>query len=287
MDWRTHAQGTDMKTHTDKVPALEVDAVSFRYGAIPVLSNVSFSVHPGEFVGIIGPNGSGKSTLLRLLSGAIHPQVGVVRLDGRPLRELSRREAARQIAVVPQETTFTFAFTALEVVLMGRSPHLGRFSLEGPEDVEVARQSMEATDTWQLRSRSMDEVSGGEKQRIVIARALAQQPAILLLDEPTTALDVRHQVDIYRLLQKLHDEAGHTIMLVSHDLNLSARACERLILLDDGKIRSDGLPEAVVEPKTLSDVYETDLQVHTDPLTGAPVVISPLDWTVRRRSDVR
>jgi iron complex transport system ATP-binding protein len=191
---------------------------------------------------------------------------------------------ARQIAVVPQETTFTFAFTGLEVVLMGRSPHLGRFSLEGPDDVEIARQSMEATDSWHLRSRRMDEVSGGEKQRIVVARALAQQPAILLLDEPTTSLDIRHQADIYRLLRKFHDEGGLTIMLVSHDLNLSARACERLILLDEGNIRSDGPPEAVIEARTLSEVYDTELRVHTDPLTGAPVVITPLDGTIRPRT---
>lgn len=268
-----------MSTYPKEVPALEAERVTFRYGANLVLSNVSFSVHPGEFVGIIGPNGSGKSTLLRLLSGTLHPASGLIRLGRRPLRDISRRDVARQIAVVPQETTFTFAFTALEVVLMGRSPHLGRFSLEGPEDVEIARQSMEATDTWHLRARRMDEVSSGEKQRIVVARALAQEAAILLLDEPTTALDIRHQADIYRLLRRLHDEGGLTIMLVSHDLNLSARACERLVLLDDGTLRSDGPPEKVIEAKTLSQVYQTDLQVHTDPLTGAPVVITPLDRT--------
>ncbi len=276
-----------MSAYPGRVPALEVERVSFAYGRMPVLANVSFSVHPGEFVGIIGPNGSGKSTLLRLLSGTLRPQGGVVRLDGRPLHLLSRREVARQIAVVPQETTFTFAFTGLEVVLMGRSPHLGRFTLEGPDDVEIARQSMEATDSWHLRSRQMDEVSGGEKQRIVVARALAQQPAILLLDEPTTALDIRHQADIYRLLRKFHDEGGLTIMLVSHDLNLSARACERLILLDEGNIRSDGPPEMVIEAGTLSEVYDTELRVHTDPLTGAPVVITPLDGTIRPRTHPR
>jgi len=276
-----------MSTFPEKVPALEVMDVSFGYGPTKVLSHLSFSVHPGEFVGIIGPNGSGKSTLLRLIAGIHRPAPGVIRLDGRRLADLPRREVARQIAVVPQETTFTFAFTALEVVLMGRSPHLGRFSLEGPEDVEIARQSMEATDSWHLRERRMDAVSGGEKQRIVISRALAQQPAVLLLDEPTSSLDIRHRVDIYRLLQRLHDDAGLTIMLVSHDLNLAARACERLILLHEGRIRSDGTPEEVMCAELLSEVYGTDLQVHTDPITGAPIVITPIERTPRPRRQAR
>jgi iron complex transport system ATP-binding protein len=257
--------------------------VSFSYSDTPVLFSISFAFLQGEFVGIIGPNGSGKSTLLRLIAGITHPTSGTIRLNGTSLGELSRREIARRVAVVPQETTFVFPFSVLEVVLMGRSPHLGRFGLESAADLDIARSAMEATDTWFLRDRTMEEVSGGEKQRIIVARALAQQPAILLLDEPTNALDIRHQVDIYQLLQRLHDESGLTIVLVSHDLNLSARACERLILLHNGRVCRDGNPEEVMESSLLSEVYGTDLDVHTDPTTSAPIITTPIDRVVKRR----
>jgi iron complex transport system ATP-binding protein len=265
------------------LPALSVENASFSYSDTPVLFSISFAFLQGEFVGIIGPNGSGKSTLLRLIAGITHPTSGTIRLNGTSLGELSRREIARRVAVVPQETTFVFPFSVLEVVLMGRSPHLGRFGLESAADLDIARSAMEATDTWFLRDRTMEEVSGGEKQRIIVARALAQQPAILLLDEPTNALDIRHQVDIYQLLQRLHDESGLTIVLVSHDLNLSARACERLILLHNGRVCRDGNPEEVMESSLLSEVYGTDLDVHTDPTTSAPIITTPIDRVVKRR----
>jgi iron complex transport system ATP-binding protein len=258
------------------VPALDAESISFGYRSDLVLRDVSCSIHPGEFVGVIGPNGSGKSTLLRILSGVMSPNSGTVRLDGIPIREIPRRDVAKSIAVVPQETTFTFAFSALEVVLMGRSPHLGRFTLEGVSDLDMAREVMESTDTWHLRDRKMDELSGGEKQRVVISRALAQEPSILLLDEPTTALDIRHQVDIYRLLNRLHAEAGHTVMLVLHDLNLAAKVCDRLILLHEGQVQMDGTPNQVIRSELLSDVYETDLRVEIDSHSGTPVVIVPI-----------
>jgi len=264
--------------------AIALEGVSFSYGENEVLSAVTFALGSGEFVGIIGPNGSGKSTLLRIMAGILRPSSGVVTMAGRPMQNLSRREIARSVAVVPQETTFVFPFTALEVVLMGRSPHLGRFGIEGEDDLEVARQAMEATDTWFLRDRTMEEVSGGEKQRVIVARALAQKPEILLLDEPTNALDIRHQVDIYQLLQRLHDESGLTIVLISHDLNLSARACERLILLHRGRIQCDGGPDEVITSALLSEVYETELEVHTDPATGAPIITTPIDRVVRKKS---
>jgi iron complex transport system ATP-binding protein len=258
------------------VPSLDIENLTFGYNGVPVISNVTFGIHPGEFVGIIGPNGSGKSTLLRLLAGIARPDSGYVRLDGRPINEIPRRHVARKIAVVPQETTFTFAFTALETVLMGRSPHLGRFALEGQKDIEIARAAMDATDTWDLCNRRMDTLSGGEKQRVVISRALAQEPSVLLLDEPTAALDIRHQVDIYRLLGRLHDSAGLTIAMVLHDLNLAARICHRLILLHRGEIRSDGPPSEVMHARLLSEVYETDLRVEIDSHSGSPVVVVPL-----------
>lgn len=259
-----------------RVPELDVDDVTFGYDEAVVLSNVSLDIHPGEFVGVIGPNGSGKSTLLRLMAGVRRPGSGAVLLNGTPIHDMPRRDVAQRIAVVPQETTFTFSFTALEVVLMGRSPYLGRFALERATDIDIARASMDATDTWHLRDRHMDTLSGGEKQRVVISRALAQEPAILLLDEPTTALDIRHQVDIYRLLNRLHTEAGHTIVVVLHDLNLAAKVCHRLVLLDRGKVRRDGPPSEVVRADLLSAVYGTELHVESDPRSGRPTVSVPL-----------
>ena len=193
----------------DSAPAaLEARDVAFGYGHAEVLSDVSFRVERGEFLGIIGPNGSGKSTLLSLLAGTTQPRRGEILLDGCPLADITRRDVARQVAVVPQETTSTFGFTALQVVIMGRSPHLSRLSLEGRKDMEIARAAMEATDTWELRDRRLTEISGGEKQRVIIARALAQEAGVLLLDEPTSALDIRHQVGIYKLLRRLRRDGG-------------------------------------------------------------------------------
>ena len=258
------------------VPSLDARTISFQYDEATVLDELSLRTDPGEFVGIIGPNGSGKSTLLRLLAGVIRPSSGDVFLGDRNMAGMSRREVARIVAVVPQETSVSFGFTGLELVLMGRSPHVGRFSLESAEDVGIARRVMDATDTWQFRDRRVDAVSGGEKQRLVIARALAQEPSILLLDEPTSALDIRHQVNIYALLQRFHAREGLSVILVSHDLNLAARACTRLVLLKEGRIVRDGTPREVLKADTLSETYGTELRVREDPDTGSPMVVTPL-----------
>ena len=269
-----------MSTPDTSPSAFDVRNLTFGYGDTDILSDVGFSVKSGDFLGIIGPNGSGKSTLLNLLSGTLKPRSGEIQLNGHSLGSISRKEIARSVAVVPQETTATFGFTAAQVVLMGRSPHLGRLSLEGKGDVDIARDAMTATDTWPLRDRRLNEISGGEKQRVVIARALAQEARTLLLDEPTSALDIRHQVGIYNLLRRLHAQGGRTIVLVSHDLNLSARACTRLMLLDKGRIVCYGPPEAVLREDILSRVYGTELHVRKDHHTGAPTVITPLEEMV-------
>ena len=245
----------------------------YRESGEPTLKDVSFSIAKGEFVGIIGPNGSGKTTFLRVLSGVLRPQEGKVRVCGRDVRSIGRRELAKLLAVVPQETFIVFPFTALEVVLMGRSPHLGRWSLESPEDLSIARECMELTDTEKLADRLITELSGGEKQRVIIARALAQQPEILLLDEPTAFLDIGHQVEIYTLLEKLNRDQELTIILVSQDLNLASQHCRKLALFRDGQIIATGKPEEVLTEKMISEAYNTKVFVGLNELTRAPYVI--------------
>ena len=221
---------------------LWADNVSFRYaaGAPLVVDGVTVRLADGALAGILGPNGSGKTTLLRLLSGTRRPTSGRVLLGDRPLDQLSRREAARQIAVVPQETELAFEYRAIEIVLMGRHPHLGVFTVEGPDDVRIAEDALAATGTSHLADRMFHELSGGEKQRVVIAAALAQSANLLLLDEPTASLDLGYQLEISSLLQRLNQDHGVTMAISTHDLNLAASICRELILMRDGRVLAAG-----------------------------------------------
>ncbi len=233
-----------------------------------ILREVSFSLKKGEFLGIVGPNGSGKTTLLRTISGVITSDKGTIYLRGKDLQKMSRREIARRIAVVPQNTFINFPFTALEVVLMARNPYLGRFEREDKEGGEKARESMELTSTWSFRNRQVTELSGGELQRIVIARALAQQPKLLLLDEPTAHLDINHEFEILSLLTQLNEESQLTLILVTHNLNLAARYCRRLILLKNGSILAQGETEEVLTSENIRRLYHINALVKKHPLTG-------------------
>ena len=224
-------------------------------------------------VALIGPNGSGKTTLLKLLSGALRPTAGEVRLEGRPLADLSARGRARRVAVVPQDTSMTFDFTVIETVLMGRTAYLGLFGVEGPEDLAATHEAMRRTGTLPFSARLLSHLSGGERQLVVIARALAQRPRLLLLDEPTAYLDIRHRLEIYGLLSRLNREEGLTIVTTSHDINLAARFCGRIILIKDGRVRADGAPAEVFRPEILSEVYETKLHVLADAATGIPFAV--------------
>jgi iron complex transport system ATP-binding protein len=239
------------------------------------------SLAAGEMLGVIGPNGSGKSTLLRLLSGVLQPSSGDVRVYGRPLAAYARREIGRAIAVVPQETMIEFPFSVTEVVLMGRSPHLGGFAFEGDRDMQVARDAMQRTGVLDLASRSIHELSGGERQRVVLARALAQEAGILLLDEPAAFLDIRHEVEIYDLLRDLQRE-GRSVLTVLHDLNLAALYCDRVALLKAGRLVRVGTPAEVITYRTLTEVYETEVYVDTNDITGA-VNVLPLSRAYRER----
>ncbi len=260
---------------------IELSNVTFGYGRKAVLEGITFSVRRGEFVGVIGPNGSGKSTLLRLMSGVVRPWRGRIAIDGRAVEDYRRRELSRLIAVVPQETTISFPFSVMEMVLLGRTPHLGGFGFEGDPDLHAARRAMERTQTADLAGRAITELSGGERQRVILARALAQEAAFLLLDEPTAFLDIRHEVEIYDLLRDLQQE-GMTIVSVLHDLNLAALYCEQVILLHEGRVARRGRPEDVMTYSTLTEVYGTEIYVATNDITGTLNVL-PLDRRHRER----
>ncbi len=248
--------------------AVDAQAVSFRVEAKALLERVDLRAERGQFVGLIGPNGAGKSTLLRALSGALRGHEGAVWLEGSDLRATPAREVAAMLALVPQIAPYTQGFTAFELVLMGRYPHLGRFQLEGAADDRIAEAAMRLTETDAFAARTLDTLSGGERQRVFLARAIAQQPRILLLDEPTSNLDILHQLTILGLVRRLVDE-GLTAIAAIHDLNLAARYCDRLSLLSKGRVAVEGRPEEVLEPKTIESVFGVRSAVYRDPATGA------------------
>jgi iron complex transport system ATP-binding protein len=244
---------------------LTADVVSFAYGSTPVLSGVSFTATHAGIVGILGPNGSGKTTLLRLITGAIRPQGGHITIDGADIGTLPRRALARRMAVVAQETHSAFDYTAMEVVLMGRYAHLGAFELEGPDDLAAATSAMQASGTAHLGHRLFPTLSGGEKQRVVIASALAQLDTggmnasgakpILLLDEPTASLDLRYQIELVSLLTRLNADREVTIVLTTHDLRFAAAVCRHVILLGAGRVLGQGAPQTVLTDQAIRALY--------------------------------
>ncbi len=260
---------------SETVPILEVCDLTAAYGPVVALRAVSLRIGAGDMVAIVGPNGSGKSTLLRVFSGILSPAVGHACLAGRDVRDYDHRELARRVAVVPQETAVDFPFSVTEVVLMGRAPHLGRFGFPGPRDLGLAREAMERTGIGHLSRRAVQALSGGERQRAIIARALAQQPDVLLLDEPTSHLDIRHQVEIYDLMTELNAERGLTIVSVLHDLNLAAMYFRTVAMLAEGRVHSVGTPAEVLTYTAVKAVYGTEVYVTRNDVTGA-VNILPL-----------
>ncbi|MEM0448535.1 MAG: heme ABC transporter ATP-binding protein [Methanomassiliicoccales archaeon] len=234
------------------VARLRVQGIEFSYDSSPVLKDIEFEANEGEMVAVLGPNGSGKTTLLRCMNRALSPSKGTVLVEGRDLGALSRREIAREMAVVPQNCVITFPFTALEVVMMGRNPSMDRLARETREDIEIIREAMEATNVTSLANRTMNQLSGGERQRVIIARALAQKPKIMLLDEPTLHLDINHQMEIMELVRDLARKEKLTVIMVSHDLNLAARYCDKAILLESGRILAAGsIPEVLTQENVL------------------------------------
>jgi iron complex transport system ATP-binding protein len=252
--------------------AVELEGVRYTYPSGFSLSGIDLRVARGEMVAVVGPNGSGKSTLLKVMLGLLRPQAGELRVEGRAIGAMTRRDVARVIAMVPQEVSLSSALTAAEVVLLGRTAFLRRFGGPGPEDRESVRAAMTATDVLSLADRLFTELSGGERQRVVLAMALAQEPRLLLLDEPTRYLDPGHQLRILALLRRLNRERALTVISAMHDLNLCSLHFDRLILLCSGKIAADGAPESVIREDLLEWVFGVRALIQRHPTHAVPLV---------------
>ncbi|MDP2646064.1 MAG: ABC transporter ATP-binding protein [Desulfobacterales bacterium] len=253
--------------------AIDARDLTYAYGKEAVLKGVSFSVQNGDFFIIIGPNGSGKTTLMKVLAGIVNPVKGRLALLERPALSYTRKTLAKTIAFVPQAVPLDFPFTVAQIVLMGRAPHLGILGLEQKKDFDIARQAMAFTGVQHLADRRLDHLSGGERQCVFIARAICQQPQILLLDEPTASLDFAHQVRIMDLMEQLREENGVTLVMVSHDVNLAAMYGTRLLLLDRGRVAQLGPPAEVLRSQTLEPAYGCALWVDESPLGKFPRVM--------------
>ncbi|AZH25281.1 ATP-binding cassette domain-containing protein [Haloplanus aerogenes] len=257
-------------------PAIEVDGISVTLGGTAVLDAVSTTVDEGRLVGLVGPNGAGKTTLLRTINGVLTPNRGSVRVDGQDVAELDSRAASRLVATVPQSTASTFEFPVRRIVEMGRTPHISRFGTRTAADRDAVDEAMDRAAVDHLADRPVTEVSGGERQRVFLARALAQDTPVLLLDEPTSDLDVNHQVRTLDLVADLVDE-GRTVVAAIHDLDLAARYCDELRLLHDGRIRAAGPPESVLTDETVAAAFGARATVTTHPVTGTASVTAFAD----------
>lgn len=250
--------------------AIAVKNLRHAYGNLEIIKNISFSVKQGQFFIIIGPNGSGKTTLMKAISGIINCEAEVLDIEGAGIHTYSRKSLARTLAMVPQMASADFPFSVQETVLMGRSPHLGLLALEQRKDMDIARQAMEFTGILHLAHRKLNQLSGGEHQRVLIARALCQAPQIILLDEPTAALDLAHQVRIMDLMNRLTTKKGLTVVMISHDVNLAAMYGNELLLLKNGEIVCQGPPAEVLNYQTLEAAYGCTLLVDQSPLGKFP-----------------
>lgn len=254
-------------------PSLHTRALSLSYGSRQVISHLDIDIHPGQVTAIIGPNGCGKSTLLRALARLLTPSTGAVLLDAHPINHFSGRELARTLGILPQSPTAPDGITVADLVGRGRTPHQGLFGRWSPEDYTAVAHALQATGITELADRDIDELSGGQRQRVWIAMVLAQDTDILLLDEPTTYLDLANQLDILDLLHDINAQRGTTIVMVLHDLNLAARYCDRLIALRGGEVCASGTAEQVVTPATVREVFALESHVMPDPVSGRPMIM--------------
>lgn len=261
---------------------IEAQRVSKAYGGAKVLEEIGFEVREGETFGIIGPNGSGKSTLLKLLSGVEKPEDGEIRFAGRPLGDYARKELARRMAVLEQEPLPPVGFTVREVVEMGRYPHQSWFGDEPEEADRLIDGIMERLDLAELAERSLEHLSGGEKQRVALAKVMAQEPELLMLDEPTTYLDIGRQIQLLDRIREWQRNAKLTVVAVLHDLNLAALYCDRLLLLHRGRIAGIGTPEEILTPERLAGVYGIEPIIVRHPAGGQPqLMLQPGSWLER------
>ncbi|MBL7132056.1 MAG: ABC transporter ATP-binding protein [Candidatus Omnitrophica bacterium] len=248
---------------------LKVRDISFYYDSFKAVDRVSFEVKSGLILGIVGPNGSGKTTLLRCINKALKPKTGTVFLDDINLVLIKQKEVAQKIGVVPQNSINRFPFTVFDIVLMGRFPHLGRFEKETEKDFDMVQRCLKLTGVERLASRLITEISGGEHQKVIIAKALAQEPKVLLLDEPTLHLDINYQIELLDLLKILVRDENLIVVMVSHDLNLAARYCDRILILKEGKIFQVGLPEEVLTRQCIKEVYGVETEIIRSPTAGS------------------
>jgi iron complex transport system ATP-binding protein len=251
---------------------VDVHHLYHSYDDLSVLNGLTFSINQGEFFIVIGPNGSGKTTLVKVIAGLLKLQRGDIQIMGEDIRSYSRKEMARRVAYVPQLVNIDFPFTVADVVLLGRSPHLGIFGLESKEDIELARKAMLFTEVAHLADRRMDQISGGERQRALIARAICQEPEIIVLDEPTASLDIAHQLRIMDLMEKMKKEKKTTVIMVSHDINLAAMYADTLMLIHRGEAVKCSKPLEVLTYQSLESVYGCALLVDENPLGRQPRV---------------
>lgn len=247
---------------------IKADEIACYYGSNKVLDRIDLTTEEGELLGIVGPNGSGKTSLIKCMSGILKPKAGSVLIDEKNIFTCKAREIAKQAAVVPQDSNIAFSFTALETVLMGRTPHLGRFESESTGDMDIALWAMEMTHMRHLADRPVNELSGGERQRVIISRALAQQSKVMFLDEPTANLDINHKIEILDLLKRLCQREGFIVIVAIHDLNMAAQYCDSLVMLDNGRIADMGTPEKVLTSDNIENVFNIKVMVKRHPATG-------------------
>ncbi|WP_266076387.1 heme ABC transporter ATP-binding protein [Haladaptatus caseinilyticus] len=262
---------------------IRIDDVSVTLGESLVLDGVNARVSDGTFVGLVGPNGAGKTTLLRVMNGVLSPDTGRVQVDGDTMANLSSKAASRRVATVPQDTTLSFGFDVHDVVAMGRTPYRSRFGNgDGEDERKLVERAMERTDVADFADRPITAVSGGERQRILLARALTQDTPVLLLDEPTASLDINHQVRTFELVRELVTD-GKTVVAAIHDLNLAAHYCDELLLLDSGSVLSSGSPANVLAEETLREAFDARAVVSSHPVTGSTYVTALPERTVGER----
>ncbi len=252
---------------------IEARNLTFAYAEEPVIKNISLDFQTGEFIGVIGPNGSGKSTLLKLIGGILPSPSDTVFFKNRELRQYKKKELAIAIAWIPQEKQMAFSFKVIDIVLMGRHPYLSPLSFEGEDDYRIAQDAMQQTQVAEFAGRSFNEISGGEKQRVMIASAISQKPEVMLLDEPTSALDIKYQMEILNILKRLNEQEGKSLILAMHDLHLASKFCKRLVLLKEGRVFCEGPPGAVLKKEILEEVYEVKVKIFHDDEDGSLLVV--------------
>lgn len=252
--------------------AIKIENLDFSFNE-KILNNINLNIKKGKFYSILGPNGSGKTTLLRLISKILNKDEGKIFIEEKSIDKINLKELAKKLAVVPQNTDIEFEFTVKDIVLMGRAPHISRFSSESKEDIDICTEAMKITGTWQLRDKSINALSGGERQRVIVARSIAQNTEIILLDEPISHLDIRHQIDILNEIKSMNVNKNVTIVAVLHDINLAAAYSDELILMKNGTIYNQGTPENIIREDIIKEVYDLDVYITKNPLTDKPFIM--------------